>query len=248
MLLLINKEYASLVMPSVISTPLVSMPFIILTTLIFDLKKNSIVERIFVFSKKPIHSNVIVAIYCFLLVFSSFIWNIFLVFLISLNRNIFNYDIFENVSWSQVFFVALLATFLSVSISSVIYTFMKSALQGQLIGYLISAFSLVFSGIVVPMSTLSSVSVLNYLSYFSPFKYINSSLVIAMNGTSSGITIFDLNRNFEIGAGGNSVVFHSYDLSLNIFVPLILTAILFSISSFGTSYSSPHIFKSSYPD
>ena len=107
---------------------------------------------------------------------------------------------------------------------------MKSALQGQLIGYLISAFSLVFSGIVVPMSTLSSVSVLNYLSYFSPFKYINSSLVIAMNGTSSGITIFDLNRNFEIGAGGNSVVFHSYDLSLNIFVPLILTAILFSIS------------------
>ncbi|MDE5949885.1 MAG: hypothetical protein K2G54_03340, partial [Malacoplasma sp.] len=170
MLLLINKEYASLVMPSVISTPLVSMPFIILTTLIFDLKKNSIVERIFVFSKKPIHSNVIVAIYCFLLVFSSFIWNIFLVFLISLNRNIFSYDIFEKVSWSQVFFVALLATFLSVSISSIIYTFMKSALQGQLIGYLISAFSLVFSGIVVPMSTLSLVSVLNYLSYFSPFK------------------------------------------------------------------------------
>ena len=113
---------------------------------------------------------------------------------------------------------------------------MKSALQGQLIGYLISAFSLVFSGFVVPISTLSSISVLNYVSYFSPFKYVNSSFVIAMNfGTNpnnlNGITIFDLNRNFEIDIGGSSVVlFHSYDLSLNIFVPLILTVILFSVS------------------
>ncbi|MDE5841376.1 MAG: ABC transporter permease [Malacoplasma sp.] len=235
-LILINKEYVSLTMPSVISTPLISISIWLLSPFIFELKKNSIVERVFVFSKKPIYSNAIVAIYCFVLVFSNLIWNIFIIFLISLNRNIFENNVFEKVDWGSVFFIGILGSFLSVSISSLLYTFLKSTLLIQLIGFIISAFLMFFSGSIIPMNTLNSVNALNYISYFSPFKYINSSFVIAINSgigpnNLDGITIFDLNSHFRIGSVSDSIVlFNSYDLYLDLFVPLFLTALFFSFS------------------
>ena len=50
--LLINSDYVNTIMPSVISNPLIFLPFWFLISAIYDLKKNSIVEKIFIFSKK----------------------------------------------------------------------------------------------------------------------------------------------------------------------------------------------------
>ncbi|MBD5445930.1 MAG: hypothetical protein HDR31_01280 [Mycoplasma sp.] len=103
---------------------------------------------------------------------------------------------------------------------------------------------MIFSGSVAPMASTTS-SVITYISYFSPFKYISSSFVVAMNSGFSpnnldNVSIFDLSKNFIISSAkveGNQIIleskfilFHSYDLCLNIFVPLILSIVFLSLS------------------
>lgn len=242
--LLINSDYVNTIMPSVISNPLIFLPFWFLISAIYDLKKNSIVEKIFIFSKKPIHSNIIVTLFLFIIIIMSFLWNLFVVFLISLNKDTFKYNLFSSIDWGAVVFIVLLSLFLSISISSMIYTFIKSPIKGQLVSYILSVFFMIFSGSVAPMASTTS-SVITYISYFSPFKYISSSFVVAMNSGFSpnnldNVSIFDLSKNFIISSAkveGNQIIleskfilFHSYDLCLNIFVPLILSIVFLSLS------------------
>lgn len=236
------NQYATTMMPSILIYPFIFTLYV-WAAIIVELKRNSIIEKIFIFSKKPIYSNAVIAIYFFLLTFLSFWWNLFIIFLFSLDKNLFSTDLlFKNVDWGAIVFIALLSSFLVISISSMLYTFMNSVLKTQLVGGLLMIFFMIFSGSFIPINTITNVDALHYISYFSPLKYISSLLIVAMNNGGNNINqvnIFDFSKDFEIWTVSNvngtyepikMVLFHSYDMVLNIFVPLILTIVFLSIS------------------
>lgn len=244
-MLYVNYEYASTIAPSVVSMPFMSLPFWLLISLILDLKKNSIVERIFVFSKKPIYPNIVVFIFSYLFVFISFLWNLLIIFLVSQDSKTFGNGIFINIDWFQTFYIAIVAIFVSVGISSMIYTYINNPIVSQIVGYVISAFFMFFSGSVIPTITISSSNALNYISYLSPFKYINSSLIISFNAVKGpsnidGISIFDFGKEFKVlsfkSADGilvspkEIVLFYSHDIYLNFLIPIFLSIIFLSFS------------------
>lgn len=243
-LLMANANYASVIMPSVMSNPLIFIPLWFVIASVYELKKNSIVEKIFIFSKKPIYSNAIVIFFYFIILFIGFFWNLFVVYLMSLDKNDFKYNLFQSSDWGAIIFIVILSLFLAISISSMVYTFIQSQFKGQLVSFILSIFFMVFSGSMLP-TTSHSPEVFTYISYFSPYKYVSSSFVIAMNSGLSpnnlyNVSIFDLSKNFVVlsaSTNGNLntienefVLYHSYDLCLNIFVPLILTIIFYSFS------------------
>lgn len=236
------KDYASTMMPSAILYSFFP-PFYIFNSMIVDLKRNSIIEKMFVFSKKPIYSNVIVAVWLFLLTLLSFLWNFFIIFLVSLDKNSFeNLNLFENIDWGSLIFAVLLSAFLITSISSIIYTFINSLIKSATITGFLVIFFIFFSGSFIPMNTISNVNALTYISYLSPFKYISSLLIVSMNNGAinlNHVNIFDFSKNFEILTVSvvngkyqitSTVLFHSYDMILNIFIPLILTICFLSLS------------------
>lgn len=242
-LLAANSNYGSTIMPSIVSNPLIFIPLWFVISSSYELKKNSIVEKIFIFSKKPIYSNVLIVLFYFVVVFIGFWWNLFIVYLMTLNKDLFKYNLFQSIDWGAIIFIMLLAIFLALSISSMIYTYIQSFIKAQLVGYIVSIFLMVFSGAFFSVATASKAII--YISYFSAYKYINSMFVIAMNaGTSMNnlynTSIFDLSKDFAISnitvdgnnliSNGEIILYHSYDMYLNIFVPLILTIVLYSFS------------------
>lgn len=248
-ILYINHDYANIVLPSVTTSSLLFLPFWLLPTVVIDLKKNSIIEKFFVFSKKPLYANSVPFIYFYPIVLLSYFWNLLLLYFVSFDKKTFPINFFQYTDWGSMIFSAILAIFISLSIVSLFYTFFSNPIYSQIICYLLSMFCMFFSGYIIPLSVIINNSALNIISYFSPFRYINSLFTISMNmgvginiiNNIHNINIFSFGKQFEaikygldqnnnVIEQGTLVLFKNYDLYLNIFVPILVSAACLSIS------------------
>lgn len=240
LLLYLTSRFAApaTVMPTVITLPVIIVPLGVLVPMVFDVRSVSFVDRLFVFAKKPIHANALVAGYGFALSLGSFVWTLFVVWLASFDHKNFSTGMFSTVDWGGFAFVAMLGILTMVGIATLIYTFIASRIWMYATTICVVMFLFLFSGAFFSMNVLGSTPGLKYISYLSLSRYIGASFVVAMNAGLSptnvnGVHIFDLGSDFistTVSVQGDNaalkpiVLFYSYDLALNIFVPLVLTA------------------------
>lgn len=244
----INKNYVSTIIPSVLSNVIIGIPFWLISSSMIDIKKNSIVEKYFLFSKKPIYVNSIPLLYFYIIILVSFLINFFVVYLISFDKNNFPINFFQNINVGSLIFTLIFSIFLSLSIASIMYTFVRSIIWNQIICYVLSMFFLLFSGNIIPWVTIITNEPLNIISYFSPFRYINALFIESINGLSDGMNnlqntnVFNFSTPYvityaEINENGiqykQMELFKQYDQILNfliiLIIPIIINGIILNI-------------------
>lgn len=235
LIMFMSSNLLTTIMPNIIIWSF-CMPLSTFAIIMVNLKKSSIIEKIFIFSKKPIYSNVIIACMFFLLTLLGFIWNLFILYLVSLGVYP---ELFIYVDWGSMIFVALLSSFLTIAIASMFYTFISSMLKVMTICSIFMFFCIFFSGMFTFTDNNNVNTTFNYISYFSPFRYIKWLLYVAINQyqsidpkSASNIEYLHqpLNHSIFDFSDLDDADLHSYDMALNIFVPLILTIVFLSIS------------------
>lgn len=238
-----GPEYSLIALPCLIANPLIFITFWLGSSMIMDIKKNSLVEKYFIFSKNSFLINLVSFFFILVIISLSFFWNLLIIFFISFDTNFFKVNILENVSWGQLFFAFIFASILSVSICILMSSLFKSIISLQIVNYILSMFLLVMSGSIVPLSVIVSNNVSNTISYFSIFRYINAMFVESLNKVNlTGTNIFNLSLPYEminpklglnesgdilINLNNRITIFQNYDQSLNLFISIFGSVGLF---------------------
>lgn len=231
-----GPEYSLVTLPSLITNPLIFITFWLGSSMIMDIKKNSLVEKYFIFSKNSFSTNFVSFSFIWLIVFLSFFWNLLIIFFASFDIDFFKQNILENISWGQLIFSFIFASILSVSICILLSSAFKTLISLQITNYVLSMFLLVFSGNIIPFSVIASNNVSNGISYLSIFRYINGLFTESLNKINlTNTNIFNLYTPYEIinpklslSDSGNIdinlteriTIFHDYDQSLNLFISI----------------------------
>jgi hypothetical protein len=146
---------------------------------------------------------------------------LFYLLVFSVNRTIFNEmkETLVTMNFLGTFLAMILGNLFFASFSLTLGTFIKKMLSVVFVGIILLLIYIIASGVVLPFFQLRSTPEINYISYFSPFTYINGFAQLAIIDSSRYVTldngsIFNPfnDMSFPIRGGDFMIMWHTYDI------------------------------------
>lgn len=193
-----------------------------------DFKSSVLMKRIGSTPIKPWSFIVTIASYYAIIMFIVFFWCFLWVTIWFPNDAI---PIFSSINWGGLIFAIIYTVITSIFIGLLVVSITKSAVGSAAIGMIIFFLSMFLSGQIFPIQSITNSMFLNVLSYFTPFRYTTGLLTMSWNGAD----IFNMTQAYELNG---QVIYNTYDLWLNWFIPLFFIVISIAISSKAFKWST----------
>lgn len=230
----------------ILTLEIVSAGALTMPTCIMEIKTSVLMKRIGSTPIKPWMFIITTFIYYFIVIIIVTLWMLFITFLFFgfLNFKVYSpntkdgYEtikgmklLFGNgyiqgneniptkyygVSWPSFIFSLLSMNFVSIFIGLLNVSTSKSTASSSIKGSMIYFISLILSGMLFPLTFITSNKILNIFSYMTPFRYSNSLVVVSwLNGNI--FDPFNIQKNIFDTSGLNEV-----DIILSFVIPLVI--------------------------